>query len=106
MSVVREEGSVDIPLTGNDETFGLRRSQQKSSCELLKSGVDIGGATIVQQLAAGGMGQVFEAQQHAPSRKVAVKFLNGHGDSFARRLLESLRCTPEGARPEALSDST
>tara|TARA_E500000081_G_C6135684_1_gene356560 strand:+ start:249 stop:3446 length:3198 start_codon:yes stop_codon:yes gene_type:complete len=88
MSVVREEGSVDIPLTGNDETFGLRRSQQKSSCELLKSGVDIGGATIVQQLAAGGMGQVFEAQQHAPSRKVAVKFLNGHGDSFARRLLE------------------
>ena len=87
MSVVQKEGSVDIELTGNDETFGLRRNQPKPSSGILASGVDIGGATIVRQLAAGGMGRVFEAQQHAPSRKVAVKFLNGHGDSFARRLL-------------------
>ncbi len=87
MSVVQKEGSVDIQLTGNDETFGLRRNQPKPSSGILASGVDIGGATIVRQLAAGGMGRVFEAQQHAPSRKVAVKFLNGHGDSFSRRLL-------------------
>ncbi len=88
MSVVQDDGSVDTPLTGNDETFGLQSNLPKSPSGILVPGVDIGGATIVRQLAAGGMGWVFEAQQHAPSRKVAVKFLNGHGNSFTRRLLE------------------
>ena len=88
MSVVQDEGSVDNPLTGNDETFGLQSNLPKSPSGILVPGVNIGGATIVRQLAAGGMGRVFEAQQHAPSRKVAVKFLKGHGNGFTRRLLE------------------
>ncbi|MDO7688879.1 MAG: serine/threonine protein kinase [Pirellulales bacterium] len=88
MSVVQENGSVDLPLTGNDETFGLRKSQRKLSCDLLAAGVDIGGAIILRELASGGMGQVFEARQHAPARRVAVKFLNGPGDKVARRLFE------------------
>ena len=87
MSVVREDGSADLPLSGDDETFGFTASQRKRSCALLTAGVDIGGATIVRELASGGMGQVFEARQHAPGRLVAVKFLNGPGDRFACRLL-------------------
>ena len=86
MSVVREDDSFDLPLSGDDETFGLSTSKRKRSCVLLTAGVDIGGATIVRELASGGMGQVFEAWQHAPARRVAVKFLTGAGDRFARRL--------------------
>lgn len=86
MSVVREDDSVDLPLSGDDETFGFTTSQRKRSCAPLAAGVDIGGATIVRELASGGMGQVFEARQHAPDRLVAIKFLNGPGDRFACRL--------------------
>lgn len=86
MSVVREDDSFDLPLSGDDETFGFTTSQRKRSCALLTAGVDIGGATIVRELASGGMGQVFEARQHAPGRLVAVKFLNGPGDRVACRL--------------------
>ncbi|MBT6918976.1 MAG: protein kinase [Planctomycetaceae bacterium] len=87
MSVERKQDLVDDVLTGHDETFGLREDQEQSVPFGIDAGADIGGATIVRQLAAGGMGQVYEARQHAPTRRVAVKFLRGYGDSAARRRL-------------------
>ena len=89
MSVVHRHGLVDVLFTGHDETFGLCKDQQKAPQFEVDAGADIGGATIVRQLAIGGMGQVYEARQHAPIRRVAVKFLRGCGDSSGRqRLLE------------------
>ena len=87
MSVVRKQDWVDCVLTGHDETFGLCRGQEQFVPFGVGVGTDIGGATIVRQLATGGMGQVYEALQHAPARRVAVKFLRGCGDSAARRRL-------------------
>ena len=88
MSVVHKNSLADS-FTGHDETFGLCKDQQKAPQFEVDAGADIGGATIVRQLAIGGMGQVYEARQHAPNRRVAVKFLRGCGDSSGRqRLLE------------------
>ena len=87
MSVVRKKDCVDCVLTGHDETFGLCKGQEQPVPFRVGVGTDIGGATIVRQLATGGMGQVYEALQHAPARRVAVKFLRGCGDSAARRRL-------------------
>ena len=87
MNVVRGEESIQFSLTGVDETFGLRGNQQQPVCDPLLPGVDVGGATLLRRIASGGMGVVFEAHQHAPSRRVAVKFLNGCGGTFAHRLL-------------------
>lgn len=41
----------------------------------LSPGTNLGGVTIVRALGAGGMGRVYEAQQLAPSRLVAVKVM-------------------------------
>ena len=87
MNVVREEESINFSLTGVDETFGLRGNQQQPVCDPLLPGVDVGGATLLRRIASGGMGVVFEAHKHAPSRRVAVKFLNRYEFTFAHRLL-------------------
>lgn len=63
-------------LTGADETFGFataRPAGAGGSAGLLAAGTDLGGVTIIRLLGSGGMGQVYEAQQHAPPRRVAVK---------------------------------
>ena len=41
----------------------------------LAPGTDLGGITIVRAIGAGGMGRVYEAHQHSPSRPVAVKVM-------------------------------
>lgn len=41
----------------------------------LPAGTDLGGITIVRAIGAGGMGRVYEAHQHSPSRPVAVKVM-------------------------------
>lgn len=77
-------------LTGSDDTFGFHAGQLQGtgvSDRALAAGTDLGGVTILRQLGSGGMGQVYQARQHAPPRPVAVKVVRpGAADPSHRRL--------------------
>ena len=78
-------------LTGTDETFGFTAvggTGAGSSGGGLSAGTDLGGVTLLRLLGSGGMGQVYEARQHAPPRKVAVKVVRREAADFSRRRLE------------------
>jgi eukaryotic-like serine/threonine-protein kinase len=75
-------------LSGGDATFGLSASNADGEGRL-SPGTDLGGVTIVQLLAEGGMGRVYEGRQRAPARTVAVKVMRpGHWSPSAARRFE------------------
>jgi WD40 repeat protein len=60
-------------LTGSSDPFGFVPEE----IEELPAGTDLGGLRIVRLVGEGGMGRVYEAEQEAPRRTVAVKFMRG-----------------------------
>jgi WD40 repeat protein len=81
----RTTTSPPVELTGGDDTFGL--SSPANAVRQLDAGTDMGGVTILRLLAEGGMGRVFEARQHAPARRVAVKVVRTEsGELLGQRL--------------------
>ncbi|MFN9273818.1 MAG: protein kinase domain-containing protein [Planctomycetia bacterium] len=60
-------------LTGSSDPFGFVPDE----IEELPAGTDVGGLRIVRLVGEGGMGRVYEAEQEAPRRTVAVKFMRG-----------------------------
>ena len=86
-AVGREAGG----LTGSDETFGFTTRPRPAVGDLdvpLPTGIDLGGVTILQLLGSGGMGQVYEARQHAPPRRVAIKLVRMETAACVRRHLD------------------
>ncbi len=78
-------------LTGSDETFGFPArpgAAVRGSGESLPAGTDLGGVTILRLIGSGGMGQVYEARQHAPPRRVAVKLVRAETAACVRRRLD------------------
>lgn len=75
-------------LTGKDDTFGFSRHTEQQVYELA-AGTDLGGVTINCLLARGGMGQVYEARQHKPSRRVAIKLVDAAPGSLRWQRLEA-----------------
>lgn len=78
-------------LTGNDETFGFTTvagTVTAGSSGGLPAGTDLGGVTILRLLGSGGMGQVYEARQHAPPRTVAVKLMRAEAAELWHRRLD------------------
>lgn len=72
----RTDDSGDVAasrLTGSSDPFGFVPEE----VEDLPAGTDLGGLRIVRLVGEGGMGRVYEAEQEAPRRKVAVKFMRG-----------------------------
>lgn len=63
----------DDILTGSSDPFGFVPEE----IEELPAGTDLGGLRIVRLVGEGGMGRVYEAEQGAPRRTVAVKFMRG-----------------------------
>jgi WD40 repeat protein len=59
----------DLSQASEDFGFGVGPPSE------LPPGTDLGGITVVRAIGVGGMGRVYEAQQQAPSRPVAVKVM-------------------------------
>lgn len=63
-----------------EDDFGLApkpKADQQAKAQRVDPllGMDLGGVQIVRLLGEGGMGRVYEAQQHSPQRTVAVKVI-------------------------------
>jgi tRNA A-37 threonylcarbamoyl transferase component Bud32 len=63
-----------------DDDFGLTpkpKADEQAKTQRVDPllGMDLGGVKIVRLLGEGGMGRVYEAQQHSPARTVAVKVI-------------------------------
>ena len=75
-------GAFDEPLLGTEFDLGLttREALSGDSAHEMTGGAwqadvgtTIGQYTVVRRIGSGGMGIVYEAQQHSPSRSVALK---------------------------------
>ena len=76
-------------LDESDALADFRREAAESLAEQPTNGSlpSIPGYTITRRVAAGGMGAVYEAQQHSPKRRVAIKVLrwpDASGDAIRR----------------------
>jgi hypothetical protein len=62
-----------VPFPGADNDFGLSpKPTTKAHRVDPLLGLDLGGVRILRLIGEGGMGRVYEAQQHSPQRTVAV----------------------------------
>jgi serine/threonine protein kinase/tetratricopeptide (TPR) repeat protein len=61
------------PSDGHDRTIGLSAGADSSSSPQ----IEVPGFTLHEKLGEGGMGVVFRAEQHQPSRPVALKIIRG-----------------------------
>lgn len=68
-----------LPFSGSNHTrseFGKKTEVPKMPDPSFKNGEKIGGYTLTRFIARGGMGEIYEAQQHQPERRVAIKLVS------------------------------
>ena len=78
---------------------------EKSASRPLPAGTRVGGYEIIRHIAAGGTGSVYQAEQIAMERTVALKILNPDQISreTADRFLEEARNTAKFENPHVVS---